>query len=254
MRIAFGVEYDGSSYVGWQKQNNGTSVQELVEAAIAKVANHPINVICAGRTDKGVHALGQVIHADVQVERSIRGWVLGTNTHLPKDIAILWAQKVDDNFHARFSAQARHYRYIISNRLSRPALYATKVSWASRPLNIERMQQAAQFLIGQHDFTSYRATACQAHSPVRTVLYINISQQHEYIYIDIAADGFLHHMVRNIAGVLMDIGYGNQSPEWAKIVLEARDRQQASVTAPASGLYFYKVDYPQSLGENHIVV
>ncbi|MCV6639110.1 tRNA pseudouridine(38-40) synthase TruA [Candidatus Albibeggiatoa sp. nov. NOAA] len=245
MRIAFGVEYDGSSYVGWQKQNNGVSVQEHVETAIAKVANHPIEVICAGRTDRGVHAFGQVIHADAQVERTTRGWVLGTNTHLPKDISILWAQAVDDDFHARFSAQARHYRYIISNRLSRPALHTKKVAWEYRPLNIEPMQQAAKFLIGKHDFTAYRTVACQARSPVRTIIYLNVSQQHDRIYLDISADGFLHHMVRNIAGVLLDIGSGNKPPEWAKQVLDSQDRRQASVTAPAGGLYFYKVDYPE---------
>ncbi len=245
MRIVFGVEYDGSPFVGWQKQNNGVSVQEHVEAALAKIANHQITTTCAGRTDRGVHALGQVIHADVQVERSLRSWVLGTNTHLPKEIAILWAQNVDDDFHARFSAQARHYRYIISNRLSRPALYARKIAWEYRTLDIQRMQQAALFLIGKHDFSAYRAAACQASNPVRTILYLDISQQQDRIYLDIAADGFLHHMVRNIAGVLLDIGCGIQPVEWAKQVLDSRDRQQASTTAYAGGLYFYKVDYPK---------
>ena len=245
MRIAFGVEYDGQAYVGWQKQNNGVSVQQHVEAAIAKVANHPIEVICAGRTDRGVHALGQVIHTDVQVERSMRGWALGSNAHLPKDISILWAQAVDNDFHARFSAQARHYRYVISSRFSRPALHANRVAWEFRPLDISLMQAGAQFLVGKHDFTSYRTVACQAHSPVRTILYLNVSQHHDHIYLDIAADGFLHHMVRNIAGVLLDIGSGIKPPQWAQTVLDAQDRQQASVTAPAGGLYFYKVDYPE---------
>ncbi|MEK7991144.1 MAG: tRNA pseudouridine(38-40) synthase TruA [Thiotrichaceae bacterium] len=244
MRIAFGVEYDGSSYVGWQKQKNGLSVQERVEVAIAKVANHPVNVISAGRTDRGVHALGQVIHVDVEVERSAHSWILGTNANLPKDISILWAQAVDDNFHARFSAQARHYRYIITNRLSRPALHARQVTWEYRPLDIVKMQKAAQFLMGQHDFTSYRTVACQAHNPVRTILYLNLSQQHDHIYLDISANAFLHHMVRNIAGVLLDIGSGIKPPEWAKEVLDARDRKQASATAPEHGLYLYKVDYP----------
>ena len=244
MRIAFGVEYDGSSYVGWQKQNNGVSVQGCVEAAMAKVANHPISVVCAGRTDRGVHALGQVIHADVEVERSTHSWLFGTNANLPKDISILWAQAVDDNFHARFSAQARHYRYVIYNRLSRPALFAKKVTWEYRSLDIARMQEAAQFLIGQHDFTSYRTVACQANNPVRTILYLNLSQQHNQIYLDISANAFLHHMVRNIVGVLLDIGSGIKPPEWTKQVLDAHDRKQASVTAPADGLYFYKIDYP----------
>lgn len=247
MRIAFGVEYLGTDFFGWQNQPHARSVQGCIEAALSKVANHPVAVVCAGRTDTGVHAVGQVIHADVIAQRSLRGWVLGTNSHLPKDISLLWAKAVDDDFHARFSAIARHYRYLILNRLTRPALLAQKVAWEHRPLQLDLMQQAANYLIGTHDFTSYRTVACQAKSPIRTISQLTIYRHQidpEQIVIDICANGFLHHMVRNIVGVLIPIGCGEQSPQWAQTVLEARDRRQGGITAPAGGLYLYGVDYP----------
>jgi tRNA pseudouridine38-40 synthase len=215
-----------------------------VETALSIVANHPVTVICAGRTDTGVHAFGQVIHADVTATRSMRSWILGTNSHLPQEVSVLWAQPVGDDFHARFSATARHYRYIILNRISRPALLTQRVAWEHRPLDIEKMQMAATYLIGTHDFSSYRAVACQAKNPIRTIFHLTIVRQGEIVIIDISANAFLHHMVRNIAGVLMTIGSNERPPEWAGTVLKTKDRTVASITAPASGLYFWAVDYP----------
>ncbi len=244
MRIALAIEYLGSNYSGWQYQPHAPSVQACVETALSKIANHPVKVICAGRTDTGVHALGQVIHADVTAQRSMRSWRIGTNTHLPNDISVLWAQPVDENFHARFSALARHYRYVILNRPSRPALSFNRTTWAFKKLDIELMQTAANYLLGKHDFSSYRAVYCQAKTPIRTISRLNVSRLNELVIIDISANAFLHHMVRNIAGVLMTIGYGEQSPEWAKIILEAQDRTKGGVTAPPDGLYLCAVDYP----------
>lgn len=247
MKIAFGVEYLGTHFSGWQIQPHARSVQGCIEAALSKVANHPVTVNCAGRTDTGVHALGQVIHADITAQRSLRAWTLGTNSNLPSDISILWAQWVDEQFHARFSAKARHYRYIILNRPTRPALLAQRVAWEHKPLQLELMQQAANYLIGSHDFTSYRAVACQAKSPIRTIDQLTIYRHQihsQQVIIDITANGFLHHMVRNIVGVLTTIGCGEQPPQWAQSVLEARDRRQGGVTAPAGGLYLCNIDYP----------
>ncbi|MDM8558366.1 tRNA pseudouridine(38-40) synthase TruA [Candidatus Parabeggiatoa sp. HSG14] len=245
MKIALGIEYAGNDFHGWQSQSHARNVQDCVEAALSKVANHPVTVICAGRTDAGVHALGQVVHADVTAPRTMRSWVLGTNANLPNDVGVLWAQPVDENFHARFLAQARHYRYLILNRPTRPALLAKRITWQYKPLDVERMQAASHYLLGTHDFTSYRAKACQAKNPVRTISYLTISSIDDQVMIEISANGFLHHMVRNIAGVLMTIGCGEQPPEWARTVLEARDRTVGGVTAPAGGLYFCKVDYPE---------
>ncbi len=245
MRIALGIEYAGNDFFGWQIQSQLRSVQACVEIALSKVANHPVHVVCAGRTDTGVHALGQVIHADVQVQRSVDSWVLGTNSNLPKDISVLWVQPVSEDFHARFLAQARYYRYIIFNRQVRPAILHKKVTWVFKPLNVQAMQIASKYLIGTHDFSSYRAVACQAKSPVRTILSLNISTVDEKIIIDISANGFLHHMVRNIAGVLIAIGHGKKPIEWANTVLQARDRRAGGITALADGLYLVKVDYPE---------
>jgi len=244
MRIALGIEYAGNDFFGWQIQPHARSVQGCVEAALSKIANHPVTVVCAGRTDTGVHAYGQVIHADVAVQRTLRSWRLGTNSILPDDVSVLWVQEVDNNFHARFSAQARHYRYVILNRPTRPALLAKRVTWEHNSLEVERMQVAANYLLGTYDFSSYRAYACQAKNPVRTISRLAISRIGERVIIDISANAFLHHMVRNIAGVLMTIGCGKKSPEWARTVLEARDRKVGGITAPATGLYFCGVDYP----------
>ncbi len=245
MRIAMGVEYDGSGFCGWQLQDGGVrTVQGEVEKAVGKVANHPVRVYCAGRTDTGVHGTGQVIHFDTEAERSERAWVFGANANLPKDVCILWARPVSGDFHARFSAQSRAYRYVIYNRHVRPTFLAHRVSWDFRELDVTRMRAAAAFLKGEHDFSSYRAVACQAHSPVRTVTRLEVERHGEFIVIDIEANAFLHHMVRNIAGVLMSIGAGEHEPEWALEVLEARDRTVGGVTAPPYGLYLTRVDYP----------
>lgn len=245
MRIAMGVEYDGSGFCGWQLQDGGVrTVQGEVEKAVGKVANHPVRVYCAGRTDTGVHGTGQVIHFDTEAERSERAWVFGANANLPKDVCILWARPVSGDFHARFSAQSRAYRYVIYNRHVRPTFLAHRVSWDFRELDVTRMRAAAGFLKGEHDFSSYRAVACQAHSPVRTVTRLEVERHGEFIVIDIEANAFLHHMVRNIAGVLMSIGAGEHEPEWAHEVLEARDRTVGGVTAPPYGLYLTRVDYP----------
>lgn len=243
IRIALGVEYDGSQFCGWQSQENTRTVQGCVEKALTKVANHPVAVVCAGRTDSGVHALTQVIHADVTAKRSMRAWVLGSNVNLPRDVSILWAQPVDNEFHARFSARGRHYRYLILNRSVRPGILHQKVTWEHRPLDVELMQAGANYLIGTHDFTSYRTVACQAKSPIRTIGYITVRRQADKIIIDVGANAFLHHMVRNIVGVLIAIGCGERSPAWAGEVLAAQDRAVGGVTAPPYGLYLYGVDY-----------
>ena len=243
MRIAMGIEYDGTNYVGWQLQDNGPSVQGVVEEALAQVANHPLRITCAGRTDTGVHALGQVVHFDTEVERSERAWVFGCNANLPKDVAVTWAKPVDDNFHARFSAKHRRYRYVIFNRPVRPTFLAYRVSWEYRPLDVQRMADAAQFLLGEHDFNAYRAVGCQSKTPVRRIDSIEIIRKDDILIIDIEANAFLHHMVRNIAGVLMTIGAGEQAIDWTRQILETKDRTQGGITAPPHGLYLVDVDY-----------
>ncbi|MFK5970507.1 MAG: tRNA pseudouridine(38-40) synthase TruA [Candidatus Marithrix sp.] len=245
MRIALGIEYAGNDFFGWQIQPQLRTVQGCVETALSKVANHPVKVFCAGRTDTGVHALEQVIHVDVNVERPKNAWILGTNSNLPKDISVLWAKTVDNNFHARFSAQTRHYRYIIFNKPVRPAILYKKVTWEFRPLDIQAMKNASKCLIGTHDFSSYRAITCQANSPIRTILSIKISYLKKKIIIDVSANGFLHHMVRNIAGVLITIGRGEKPIEWANDVLQAKNRKVGGITARPDGLYLVKIDYPK---------
>ena len=209
------------------------------------MADHAIKVICAGRTDTGVHAQEQVVHFDTHASRDLHAWVLGTNTNLQPDVSILWAVMVDDDFHARFSAIARSYRYVILNRQSRPALRYERVSWTHGALDEQRMSDAAKYFIGQHDFTTFRAVACQSKTPVRTIERLNVVRHGEYIVIDITANAFLHHMVRNIAGVLMEIGCGDKEPEWVQELLESRDRTAGGVTAHAGGLYLMSVDYPE---------
>lgn len=249
MRIAVGVEYDGSRFCGWQLQEDGVrTVQGAVESALSKVANHEVRVNCAGRTDTGVHATGQVIHFETDVVRDERAWVFGANANLPKDVVLLWAKPVSDEFHARFSAVRRSYRYVIFTREVRPTFLAGRVTWHHRGLDIERMQQAGNLLLGEHDFSSYRAVACQAKSPVRTLHRLEVSGRGPFIFIDVEANAFLHHMVRNISGVLMAIGGGERPVEWSREVLEARDRTLGGVTAHPSGLYLTSVGYPEAFG------
>lgn len=245
MRIAAIVEYDGSRFSGWQLQDDDRTVQGCVEEAFSKVANESLRVTVAGRTDAGVHASGQVIHFDSDAKRRDYEWLRGANSNLPDDVAILWARQVDSSFHARFSATGRHYRYIILNRSVRPTYLAKRVTWEYRSLDIVPMQRAAKTLVGTHDFTSFRAMQCQAKDPVKDLRRLKVSRNGEFVTIDAHANAFLHHMVRNIAGVLMSIGAGEQTSEWARDVLAARDRTVAGMTAPAHGLYLTALEYPE---------
>ncbi|MGQ9659913.1 MAG: tRNA pseudouridine(38-40) synthase TruA [Thermochromatium sp.] len=247
-RIALGVEYDGTHFHGWQTQPGVRTVQSTLEAAISRVADHTVTVHCAGRTDAGVHALEQVVHFETTATRSERSWVLGTNANLPPDIGVRWAHPVADGFHARFSAQARHYRYQILMRRTRSPLQRDRAVWVHEPLDLERMRAAAVALVGEHDFSSFRALACQAKSPIRRVFYLDLSERDGLITLAIGANGFLHHMVRNIAGVLMAIGRGEAPVTWTRELLEVRDRRLGGVTAPPQGLYFVRADYPPEFG------
>lgn len=242
-RWALGVEYDGNAFVGWQRQKDGPSVQAAVEHALGYVAGHPIELHCAGRTDAGVHATGQVIHFDSTARRQERNWLLGANARLPQTVTLLWARPMPRAFHARFAAHARRYRYVIANQALRPAIQAGKVAWWRYPLDAERMHEAAQGLCGEHDFTSLRAAACQARSAVKTIHSIRVHRQGRYILLDVHANAFLHHMVRNIAGVLIAIGQGKRPVNWVETLLNARDRRASGITAPAGGLYLVGVDY-----------
>ena len=243
-RWALGVEYDGRGLLGWQRQKDGPSVQAQLEAALGFVANHPLELTCAGRTDAGVHATAQVVHFDSPAMRESHAWVLGANSRLPDAIAVTWARAVPERFHARFSAFGRRYRYVIANRAVRPALEAGRVAWWRRTLDAGHMHSGAQAFVGEHDFSSLRAAACQSKSPIRRVHSISVWRCGGYVVLDIHANAFLHHMVRNIAGVLLAIGDGREQPEWAAEVLAARDRRMSGITAPAGGLYFVQVEYP----------
>ena len=248
MRLAFGVEYDGSRFRGWQRQERAESVQAVVETALSAIADHPVAVTCAGRTDAGVHATGQVIHFDTDSERPLHGWLLGGNSKLPDAVAFTWARQMDADFHARFSATARAYRYVILSRPLRPALLRSRVTWTYHALDAERMHAAGQLLLGEHDFSSFRAIGCQARHPRRCVNRLSVSRHGDYLYLDVEANAFLHHMVRNIAGTLMLVGRGERPVEWVSEVLAARDRSAGGVTAPADGLYMVKVSYPERFG------
>ena len=248
MRLAGGLEYDGSRFLGWQTQAQEPTIQSCLERALSSVANHEVRVTGSGRTDAGVHALEQVYHFDTTAERSERSWVLGMNSQLPEGIAGLWIRAVDDTFHARFEARSRRYRYVILNRQARPALENGRVTWCREPLDAQAMNEAAQALKGEHDFTSFRASACQARHAVRDVREISVRRQAQYVMLDITANAFLYHMVRNIAGSLMKVGRGEEAPGWIAEVLAERDREAAGVTAPAEGLYFVKASFPPRFG------
>jgi tRNA pseudouridine38-40 synthase len=245
MRIALGIEYDGSAFKGWQVQRHELhTVQAALEHALSRVAAHPVRVVCAGRTDTGVHAVGQVVHFDTEARRGPRNWVLGANVNLPPEVAVTWAKPVEDRFHARFAAISRRYRYLILNRVTRSSLLARRATWEHRPLDAEAMREAGQALVGTHDFSSYRAMGCQAKSPVRTVHSLDVARHGDLIEIGIHANAFLHHMVRNIAGVLMAVGRGDRPHGWAAEVLALRDRTLGGVTAAPDGLYLERVSYP----------
>jgi tRNA pseudouridine38-40 synthase len=248
MRIALGIEYDGTDFLGWQRLSHGPTVQGAVESALADIAAEPVQVTCAGRTDAGVHARNQVIHFDTQAQRTMRGWTLGTNSRLPGAVAVRWARQVADDFHARFSARARRYRYTILNRSARPALEARYVCWERAPLDAPAMHAAAQFLVGEQDFSAFRTAACQARSPQRCVQAISVVREGDRVVLDIQANAFLHHMVRNIAGSLRVVGRREQPPEWIAQLLSGRDRALAGPTSAAEGLVFLGPLYPVEFG------
>ncbi|HET6432613.1 tRNA pseudouridine(38-40) synthase TruA [Dyella sp.] len=248
MRIALGIEYDGTDFSGWQRLSHRPSVQGALEKALSSVAAQPVEVTCAGRTDAGVHGRCQVVHFDTEVQRDPRGWVLGTCANLPTAVAVLWAMPVADAFHARFSARSRRYCYRILNRPVRAALDARYVTWERQPLDAERMHEAAQVLRGEHDFTAFRAIACQAAHARREVLAVSVRREDEQVSIEIEANAFLHHMVRNIVGSLLPIGRGEREPGWLAQLLAGRNREVAGPTAPASGLTFIGPRYEPHWG------
>jgi tRNA pseudouridine38-40 synthase len=248
MRIALGVEYDGSEFHGWQSQLDGRTVQDTLQLAISQIASAPVSIIAAGRTDTGVHALEQIIHFDTGSARPLSAWVRGVNALLPSSIAVLWAHAVPEEFHARFSAQARSYQYVLINRPTRSAVHHGKVGWFHAPLDVRAMREAAKFLLGEHDFTSFRAAECQAKSPVKNLAQLDIQQQGEVIIFDLAANAFLHHMVRNIVGCLIYVGNGRHSPEWMREVLLARQRKLAAPTFAPDGLYLRHIQYDVKWG------
>jgi tRNA pseudouridine38-40 synthase len=246
MRYALGLEYDGSAFLGWQVQRQEPTVQGCLEQAVAIVANHEVRVNCCGRTDTGVHACCQVAHFDTPALRSERSWVLGINSHLPAGISVLWVREVDDEFHARFSAFARSYQYRVLNRWIRPALEANYLCWYRKSLDVECMHEAAQVLVGAHDFSAFRAAGCQASHAVREIHSIAVHRNGNRVILDITANGFLYHMVRNIAGNLLAIGSGEQQRGWLEELLDGKDRTRAAPTAPAQGLYFMGARYPEN--------
>lgn len=244
MRYALGIEYDGSGFYGWQTQREEPTVQATLEQALSKVADHPVSVVCAGRTDTGVHAWCQVVHFDSDAHRDARSWLLGVNSNLPDPVAAIWLRPVSDDFHARFSALARSYQYVIVNRWLRPAIDRQKVCWQRHPLDVQAMHEAAQLLLGEQDFSSFRSAGCKANHPVRHIHHIEVVREEQRVILSVTANGFLYHMVRNIAGTLMAVGKGEQPVAWVGSLLAARDRRLAGMTASPNGLYFAGVRYP----------
>jgi len=242
-RIALGIEYDGSRFLGWQTQPGGGTVQDALEAALSGIADAPIGVTCAGRTDRGVHARAQVVHFDTGAERPDSAWVRGVNAMLPEAMAVRWSQRVDPDFHARYAARSRTYRYVLLNRPVRPALAARYAGWHHAPLEVEPMREAAALLLGQHDFSAFRAAECQAKSPVRTLHSIAIEREGERIEFTLRANAWLQHMVRNIVGTLVYVGKGKHRPQWAAQLLESRERARAAPTFGPEGLYLEAVEY-----------
>ncbi len=245
MRIALGVEYDGAAYCGWQSQTEGCGVQDFIELAIAKIAQHEIRTHAAGRTDAGVHALMQVVHFDTETLRPESAWLRGVNAFLPANVRVQWAKLVDDEFHARFSAKQRSYQYLLVNQPTTPAIYADKAGWYHLPLNVFAMQQAISFLQGEHDFSAFRASECQANSPVRHMVEAKITAHDEFIIFDFSANAFLQHQVRNMVGALVYVGKGKYAPEFIKTLLKNKDRTQSPPTFSSSGLYLTGVDYDE---------
>lgn len=247
-RIALGLEYDGSQFHGWQKQKNVHSIQSALEKALSTVADEPIETICAGRTDAAVHATAQVVHFDTTRVRQDKAWILGANALLPAAIRVCWAKPTLPTFNARRSAIRRRYRYIIYNHPIRPSLMRDYVAWDYRALDDKKMAEAAKSWVGEHDFSSFRASGCQSHSPIRILYSLQVVRRGDHIILEFIANAFLHHMVRNMVGVLLEIGIGERPVSWAKTVLDVRDRRLAGVTALAAGLYLVEVQYPELFG------
>jgi len=244
-KYVIGLEYCGSTYSGWQRQKHSQSIQQVVEKSLSFVANEPISLICAGRTDAGVHATGQIAHFETSSIRTARGWLLGSNSRLPQNIRILWIKPIDENFHARFSAVSRLYRYIIFNSPVSSGLFSDKSSWYRQPLSHKKMKQAAQNLLGEQDFSAFRGAGCQSKSSFRNVQMIEVLRKKDLVFIDIRANAFLYHMVRNIVGSLLEVGAERQPVDWLKQLLLKKDRNLAGATAPACGLYFIHAQYPE---------
>ena len=246
MKVALGVEYFGKNFHGWQVQKSGLrTVQNVVESALTKVANHPVRVFCSGRTDSGVHAVEQVIHFETETIRTERAWLFGGNVNLPNDVNFKWVKLVSEDFHARFSAFARSYKYKIHHNPVRSSLKADYYLWEPRPLNVDDMKIAAALLLGEHDFSCFRGSLCQAKSPIKTIEYIEIKSFEDELILDIKANAFLHHMVRNIVGTLLKIGRGEKNVEWISYDLSSKDRKKAGPTAEPQGLYFIQAFYEE---------
>jgi tRNA pseudouridine38-40 synthase len=243
VRIALVLEYDGSNFCGWQSQRSGGSVQDAVEAALSRIACCSVRIVTAGRTDAGVHASYQVVHFDTQAQRPMSAWVRGANALLPDSVAILWASEVSDEFHARYCATERCYLYLLLNHRARPGLYRGKVGWFHQALDLELMRTAMQALLGEHDFSAFRAAECQAKSPVRNLTKLEITQLGDTVVFELRANAFLHHMVRNIVGCLIYVGKGRYPPEWIAALLKNGNRSEAAPTFPAAGLYLAGVSY-----------
>lgn len=248
MRIVVALEYDGSAFAGWQSQPSRRGAQDVLERAVASIAGSHVRVAAAGRTDRGVHATSQIAHFDVEATRPDTAWVRGVNAFLPGGIAVLWARPATETFHARFSARARHYTYLLLNRPVRPALFAGRVGWHHRPLDALAMHHAAQALLGYHDFSSFRAAECQSRSPMKTLHRIAVERTGDLIRFEFCADAFLHHMIRNIIGTLLPVGAGTADVHWPAGVLAAADRKRAGPTFAPDGLYLTGVDYPAEFG------
>ena len=248
MRYALGIEYDGSGFCGWQRQNHSPSVQSCLEQALSTVANHEVTVICAGRTDTGVHAYCQVVHFDSPSRRSDRQWMLGINSNLPATVSVQWIRQVDDSFHARFAAHSRSYQYRIMNRWVRPAIGVSQYGWCRHRLDAVKMHEASQALLGKHDFSAFRSAGCSAQHAIREVSAIDVSRNGNIVTVDITANAFLYHMVRNIVGSLIEVGRGDRPVKWLTEILEGQDRKVAGVTAESQGLYFMNVRYDPKYG------